>query len=121
MRELSRFEIVGLELPDCRVLAFSARDGALEFTCDGAFVTAAGLVDTEVEVSIRGLTRASVVRFDAQGEHGVVLDLERSGGLSQICARSFAEGEVRLAGFERRTGVWQEYWFEAPEVRVRVG
>lgn len=121
MRALSEIETVGLEFPDRAVLAFSAGADAVEFTCDGAFLAAHGLVDGRIEVSIRGWAAARVTRFDVDGKNGVELPLDRSGRLDAICECSFTETEVKLAGFEAGSGRWQTYWFDAPQVRARVG
>ncbi len=118
MTTIPKTQLSDISFPDCDVDYFEMSDLRFECRLDGIYVEKIGFVQEWVSITISNWKHVSIKRFDSTGANPIMLDIENSGSLKDICEWEVTNNKISFSGFERQSGHWQCYQFLDAEIEI---
>ena len=107
-----------ISFPDCILSGFKVTPQGVRFCSDGIHIEGHGLICGRCDVVCNAFSGVGVRRF-VDGDWREMIAKE-SGVLREICEWSCDDRDLRFAGFESESGMWQEYLLHNFDIKVSV-
>jgi hypothetical protein len=115
IRELGTEDAERVSFPDCEITSFESNGHRISFSSDAIHVDGLGLLPMQVDCLVTG--QITLVEWD--GEQDNDLDVDAASGLRDICEWMVSGPDLRIHGFQEKSGLWNEYIISSFELLVR--